>query len=54
MDYLTNPHVQKASERLIEMINNAGLKYIRAKWNPEYKGLDDYLAAREKARTKCD
>ena len=52
MDYLTNPNVQKASERLIKMINAAGLKYIRARWNPEYKGLDDYLAAREKAKTK--
>ncbi len=47
MDKLTNPHVAKALLMLKEIIRRAGVKYRSAKWNPTYKGIDDfYLALR--------
>lgn len=43
MDYLTNPHVQKALEITKEMTAKCGLKYQRYIWDTNFKGIDDYL-----------
>lgn len=44
MDKLTNPYVKKGLEKVKEIIENSdGVQYVSLTWNPEYKGIDDYL-----------
>lgn len=43
MDYKTNPNVQRAYVKLVEMIESVGLTHERVNWDPKYKGIDDYL-----------
>lgn len=43
-DYLTNPNVQEALNKIKIKISNAGLLYKQVVWNSDYKGIDDYLA----------
>jgi len=43
MDFLTNPQVKKAYRALCALVERMGLPYHKLEWNPEYKGLDDYL-----------
>lgn len=50
MDYLKNPNVQKACEKVKEMIISAGFRYERKLWDPAYKGLDDFLLATKEER----
>lgn len=47
MDYVTNDMVREASEKIKSTVKAAGMSYIRAQWNKDYKGLDDYLLARK-------
>lgn len=56
MDYLTNKNVQKALENIKKIITGVCYKDINGNeipltcsvvnWNPEYKGIDDFLQAR--------
>ena len=48
MDKLTNEHVEKGCQRLIELCMQYGFQIRRLKWDPAYKGIDDYLLARKK------
>jgi len=41
MDYLTNPNVEKAQERLKELVLAAGLEYSRCKWPQVIPGLEE-------------
>ena len=43
MDYLTNPNVQQGKQNLLNILYEMGLKYTTLVWNPDYKGMDDYL-----------
>lgn len=44
MDYIKNKEVQKAMQKLKNLIESLGLKYIRKDWDIEKgKGFDDYL-----------
>lgn len=43
MDYLENPNVQEAKEKLTKKIKDANKVTKDLTWNPQYKGLDDYL-----------
>lgn len=45
---ITNEHSQvfKSYAKLIRKITDLGLIYTRVKWPREYKGIDDYLAAK--------
>ena len=45
MDYLTNPNVQKAFADLSSLLGEIGIPFGIYLWNPEYKGLDDYMHA---------
>ena len=45
MDYLTNPNVQKAFADLSSLLGEIGIPFGTYLWNPEYKGLDDYMRA---------
>ena len=45
MDYLTNPNVQKAFADLSSLLGEIGIPFGTYLWNPEYKGLDDYMHA---------
>ncbi len=49
MDKLTNPHVRDALKRLQKLLAANGVQYRPYHWNPEYKGVDDYLWARSRA-----
>lgn len=48
MDMYENEHVLKALDKLIEMLQEAGYQVWVLTWNPEWKGLDDFLIARDK------
>lgn len=43
MDYLTNPNVSKAMQKVIKIIKDSGLKVRQENWDKKYKGIDDYL-----------
>ena len=43
MDFLVNPNVEKAYCKLVEFIKSKGFVVKMEKWDPNYKGLDDYL-----------
>ena len=43
MDFLVNPHVQNGYRALTEMLRKMGFYYGTYTWNPQYKGLDDYI-----------
>lgn len=45
MDMRTNPHVQEAYQKLLELLKNMGFRYGTYLWDENYKGLDDYLWA---------
>ena len=42
MDYIENKAVADGSERVKEICEELGLRYHRRRWNPEFKGIDDY------------
>lgn len=43
MDFLTNPHVRNGYQNLVNLLAQTGIRYGTYLWNPEYKGLDDYI-----------
>lgn len=43
MDYLSNPHVQSGYYELTRLLSSCGCRFGTYLWNPEYKGLDDYI-----------
>lgn len=45
MDFLSNQNVKEAYARLTSLIRQKGFNCKKKKWDPEYKGLDDYLLA---------
>ena len=54
MDYLTNPNVKKARDKVIELIKSSGLTAHVMKWDERYKGIDDYLLSIKNIRTNTD
>ena len=43
MDKYTNPNVTKAVRQISEMVKAHGLEIKHAKWDPNFKGIDDML-----------
>ena len=43
MDFLSNPNVQNGYNNLVGMLSSMGFVYGTYLWNPQYKGLDDYI-----------
>ena len=43
MDYLKNPHVQDGYHNMAALIAKVDLEYGTYLWDPNYKGLDDYV-----------
>ena len=43
MDYLSNPNVENGYFRLQEVLSKVGIQYGTYLWDPQYKGLDDYV-----------
>ena len=43
MDYLANPNVDSGYGRLSQMLSKMGMQYGTYLWDPQYKGLDDYI-----------
>lgn len=44
MDYYTNKNVQGALNNLKKKLSDLEIQFVQYKWNPEFKGYDDYLA----------
>jgi len=42
MDFETNEEVQKACERLKDMLEEIGFFYVRKRWDKRFKGIDDF------------
>lgn len=49
MDFLTNDNVKKAYEKLITLLKSRGFIVKMEKWDPQYKGLDDFLLYKSRA-----
>ena len=43
MDFAINHHVQNGYNSLLELLGNMGFRYGTYVWDPNYKGLDDYI-----------
>lgn len=43
MDFLSNPNVQNGYNNLVGMLSSMGFVYGTYLWDPQYKGLDDYI-----------
>lgn len=50
MDKFTNENVADGSKVLENLCNELGFRYHLRKWNPEYKGIDDYALAWRKEK----
>ena len=48
MDYEKNESVRRSTESIINIVKRSGLHCKIARWNPEYKGIDDFLIAVKK------
>lgn len=53
MDKLTNPNVSKMRDLILNLIKENGFNVKSLTWNPEFKGIDDYLFEVEKEKSKC-
>ena len=43
MDYLKNPHVMEGYQNLANVLAENGIEYGTYLWDPNFKGLDDYV-----------
>ena len=43
MDFTTNHYVQNGYKNLLALLEKMGIRFGTYLWNPEYKGLDDYI-----------
>ena len=43
MDFMSNPHVQGGYMNLVSLLSAQGFTYGTYLWDPQYKGLDDYI-----------
>ena len=43
MDYLKNPHVRDGYYNLVNILAEVGIEYGTYLWDPQFKGLDDYV-----------
>ena len=43
MDFVTNHHVQKGYDNLLELLGRMGFRFGTYLWDPAFKGLDDYI-----------
>lgn len=48
MDFLTNDNVKKAYRNLLNLLRQENMVVVAKMWDKKYKGLDDYLLARNK------
>lgn len=47
MDYLTNPNVKNALSKLESLLIKKEIRFKQLRWDPAYKGLDDYLTRKQ-------
>jgi len=48
MDYREKPQVAAAMQKIEKIVSDVGLQYTVFKWDPQYKGIDDYYLAKLK------
>ena len=48
MDYIDKKEVQKAEAKIKEIIVTNEFQFVRAKWDPQFKGIDNYYAFKKK------
>lgn len=46
MDFSINPHVQNGFKQLLQLLDKLEFRYGSYVWDPQYKGLDDYINRR--------
>ena len=46
MDKLQNPHVAAGAQKVLELAKSMGFAVRQIRWNPQYKGIDDYLLSK--------
>ena len=46
MDKLQNPHVAAGAGKILEMCKAKGFAVRQIRWDPQYKGIDDYLLSK--------
>lgn len=47
MDFLINPNVQNGYQSLTRLLDDAGFQFGTFTWDPQYKGLDDFVLAQQ-------
>lgn len=52
MDYLTNPNVSEAYDKMTKLITKLGFSYSTLIWDSKQKGLDDFLWEERKKQNK--
>lgn len=52
IDKYHNPQVENGCLKLLSMAADMGFRARRLKWDPAYKGIDDYLLAMKKKQIK--
>ncbi len=53
MDFLSNIHVEKAYVNLVTLLKEKGFTVKSKHWDPEYKGLDDFLLHKKEGDYAC-
>lgn len=53
MDALTNPSVARSARLLVDALRAEGMRPALRRWDPKFKGLDDFLLARAKGETRA-
>ena len=48
MDKLQNPHVASGTAKVLHLAKSMGFDVRQIRWNPQYKGIDDYLLSKHK------
>ena len=48
MDKLQNPHVASGTAKVLHLAKSMGFDVRQIRWNPQYKGIDDYLLSKQK------
>lgn len=51
MDKLQNPHVAAGVQKVLALAKEMGFTVRQIRWNPQYKGIDDYLLSKQKETT---
>jgi predicted RNA-binding Zn-ribbon protein involved in translation (DUF1610 family) len=52
MDFLRNPHVKEGYQKIVDLLDKMGIRFGTFLWDPEFNGLDDFLASEHGAHRR--